>query len=58
MSFTKWDILCDWRYAISHPVECFFHQPGPGPELWQLLVCWAVFVIAVGVTGWWLGEDK
>ena len=50
MSFAEWEILCDWRYVLSHP-ECLAHEPGPGFEFWQLAVCWVVFVVAVGVAG-------
>jgi hypothetical protein len=48
MSYTEWEILCDWQYAMSHP-QCFFHEPGPGFEFWQLATVWIAFVVVAGV---------
>ena len=45
MNYLEWEILCDWRYMLSHP-ECLVHEPGPGFEGWELATVWVVFVVA------------
>ena len=50
---------CEWAYEISQPLECFLHDPQPGPAGWNY-VGWIALAIffAIGALLDWKGKKS